>query len=131
MCGNAFYVTTALLRVSNQPVLKHVQPRPRFLEIVISFSRKRIAAFGENPGMYLDKVWGEQDVGGNSVLYVSNVDLSFLSNEEGLGTSPLPSTTARAMDAVPFVFPAVLALMGGVTWIIGRRMHKHEDEKDE
>ncbi len=85
----------------------------------------------ENPALYLNKVWGEEDVGGSSVLYISNVDLSFLSNEEGLGTTPLPSTTAKAMETVPFAFCSVLALMGGVSWIIDRRMHKHEDETDE
>jgi formate dehydrogenase iron-sulfur subunit len=85
----------------------------------------------EKPDLYIDNVWGEHDVGGSSVLYISNVDLSFLAAGKPLGTTPLPSTTAKAMDAVPYAFFSVMALMGGISWIIDRRMHKGEDDSDE
>ena len=75
-----------------------------------------------NPGKYIDKVWGEHEVGGTSVLYISNVDLSFLTRGQQLGDKPIPADTAPAMDAVPFAFPGVLATMAGLNWIIERRM---------
>lgn len=85
----------------------------------------------DSPGAYVNNVWGEHDVGGSSVLYISNVDLSFLTGGHSPGTQPLPSTTALAMEAVPFTFCGVLALMAGVNWIVDRRMNRHKDEPDE
>ena len=56
------------------------------------------------------------------MLYISNVDLSFLSNGEQLGQTALPGTTKAAMNAVPFVFTGMLGVMAGLNWVIGRRM---------
>lgn len=84
----------------------------------------------EAPGVYVDRVWGEHEVGGTSVLYVSSVDLSFLTQGRGLGDTPVPLRTANAMNAVPFAFTGVLALMTGINWIIGRRMKRQEEKSD-
>ncbi len=86
---------------------------------LLSEARRRIA---EKPALYQGKVWGEDEVGGTSVLYISNVDLTFLTHGEHLGDTPMPRTTRLAMDAVPFAFSGVLAGMAGLYWIIGRRM---------
>ena len=83
----------------------------------------------ENPGAYLNKVWGEHDVGGTSVLYISNADLSFLSGGRSPGVKPLPATTAAAMEAVPVVFTGVLTVMAGLGWIIDRRMKIEKDSQ--
>ena len=84
----------------------------------------------EKPDLYFNHVWGEHDVGGTSVLYISNVDLSFLT-ERPLGNTPLPSTTAVAMEAVPYAFCGVLAGMAGIGWIIDRRMKIQKEKRDE
>ena len=86
---------------------------------MLAEAHSRIA---ENPGRYVNKVWGEHELGGTSVLYISNVDLSFLSSENPGGNAPLPETTAIAMHAVPFVFTGVLAGMAGLNWMIQRRI---------
>jgi formate dehydrogenase iron-sulfur subunit len=86
---------------------------------------------GANPGAYVNTVWGEHEVGGTSVLYISNVDLSFLTGGRDLGNAPVPLETAGAMNAVPFAFTGVLALMTGINWIIGRRMKLQEEKTDE
>jgi formate dehydrogenase iron-sulfur subunit len=85
----------------------------------------------ENPGKYVARVWGEEEVGGTSVLYISNQDLSFLTHGHRLGQTPMPSRTAAAMEAVPFVFSGVVAAMAGLNWIIGRRQKVSSEEKDE
>jgi formate dehydrogenase iron-sulfur subunit len=86
---------------------------------------------GEAPGKYVSRVWGEHEIGGTSVLYISNVDLSFLTQNRELGDTPVPLRTAGAMNAVPFAFTGALALMTGINWIIGRRMKRQGDEPDE
>ena len=76
----------------------------------------------EKPDLYLPKVFGEHDVGGTSVLYVSDISLGFLGWKEDLGEKPLPSRTQVFMNTVPAVFVGVGAIMGGVYWVIDRRM---------
>jgi formate dehydrogenase iron-sulfur subunit len=85
----------------------------------------------DNRGKYVDHVWGEREAGGASVLLISNVDLSFLTEGRYLGGQPLPETTATAMDTVPFAFTGVLAAMAGLSWIIDRRMARQRDKSDE
>lgn len=84
----------------------------------------------DNPGKYVKRVWGESELGGTSVLYISDIDLSLLTYGERFGREPLPQATRAAMEAVPFTFLGVGAAMLGMTWIIARRM-KLQDEQAE
>ena len=95
---------------------------------LLAEARRRIAA---NPGLYVNRVWGERDLGGTAVLYISNVDLSFLAAEHPGGSVPLPERTAVAMHSVPFVFTGVVAGMAGLNWIIARRMKRQSEGPDE
>lgn len=97
-------------------------------DALLAEAHSRIAAA---PEKYLNKIWGEHELGGTSVLSISNVDLSFLAPEHPAGTTPLPETTALAMHAVPFAFTGVVAAMAGLSWIIGRRMKIREEGSDE
>jgi len=94
---------------------------------LLAEAHKRIR---EKPAGYIPRVWGEEEVGGTSVLYISNVDLSFLAEGARLGNSPMPERTVTAMDAVPFAFTGVAAGMAALNWIIRRRMQR-EAEGDE
>jgi formate dehydrogenase iron-sulfur subunit len=97
-------------------------------EELLAEAHRRIAS---EPARYLHKVWGEHDVGGTSVLSISNVDLSFLAPQHPAGSAPLPESTAAAMHAVPFVFTAVVAGMAGLNWIIRRRITLQTEGSDE
>jgi formate dehydrogenase iron-sulfur subunit len=83
------------------------------------------------PGKYLNAVWGEKEIGGGGVLYVSDTDLSFLNYGRPLGDQSLPSRTAPAMQAVPFAFAGMAAAMAGVGWIISRRRKLNEKQVTE
>ncbi len=96
--------------------------------VLLTEAHRRIAV---SPGLYVNKVWGEHDLGGTSVLYISNVDLSFLAAGSPAGSSPLPETTALAMHAVPFAFTGVVGAMAGLNWIINRRMKKQSEGTDD
>lgn len=69
------------------------------------------------------KVYGEHEVGGTSVLYISDVSLDFLGWQAELGTDPVPALTWGALSKVPPVALGVAAMMSAVYWIIGRRAH--------
>lgn len=86
----------------------------------------------ENPRKYINKVWGEHEVGGTSVLYLSDINLDFLSYPVNLGDKPLPEKTTTAMESVPFAFVGMGGVMLGLNWIIRRRMEfsKGNNEKE-
>jgi formate dehydrogenase iron-sulfur subunit len=76
----------------------------------------------QNPDRYVNRVYGEFEIGGTSVLYISDIDLDFLALKENLGADPLPETTWGALKIVPGLFSGVGLVMGGIWWIIERRM---------
>ncbi len=90
-------------------------------------AHRRIA---EKPELYLNHVWGETEAHGSSVLYVSHVDLSFLTGGHAVPGDALPKKTAAAMAAVPYAFCGVLTLMGCVGWIIDRRIKLGKENSD-
>jgi len=95
---------------------------------LIAEAHRRI---GETPGKYINKVWGEHEIGGTSVLYVSDIDLGFLSYQPQLGKTPLPNKTEPAMKAVPFAFAGMGGVMYGINWIIRRRMERQGNKENE
>jgi formate dehydrogenase iron-sulfur subunit len=120
------------IKVGGQPACTEACPTKATIfgdrEQLLDEARRRI---GENPGKYLGKVWGETEVGGTSVLYISDIDLSFLTYGEHLGNKPLLQTTSLAMKAVPFTFLGVGAAMAGLYWVIGRRMKLQTQSAEE
>ncbi|MFC1587693.1 4Fe-4S dicluster domain-containing protein [Planctomycetota bacterium] len=85
---------------------------------VLVEAKKRIK---ENPKKYINTVYGENEIGGTSVLYISDIPLDFLSGNKELGTKPLPNLTWASLSKVPAEFIGMGALMTGLFWIIGRR----------
>jgi formate dehydrogenase iron-sulfur subunit len=83
-------------------------------------ARRRLAA---EPKKYIQRIWGEKQVGGTSVLYVSDISLDFLGWQDSryLDDEPLPEKTWEALRLVPVEFVGVGALMGALCWIIERR----------
>ena len=91
-------------------------------ELIIE-ARHRISS---NPDHYIQKIYGEYEVGGTSVLYISNIELDFLGWKENLGNKAYPSLTQFAMQAVPPVFISVGAVMFGIYKITERRINVEE-----
>jgi len=101
-------------------------------EDLLQEARKRIKA---EPDKYLDHIYGEFEVGGTNVLYITAKDcpLDFLyyfnhsleknKNLKGQPNifEPIPLTTKWAMGAVPIAFVGMGAAMTGIYWIVNRR----------
>ncbi len=87
-------------------------------EQLLKVAQKRI---NDNPNRYINHIWGKDEIGGTSVMYISNIDLSFLSMGKNLGTKPLPERTWGALTKVPFEFFGMGIIMTGIYWIIERR----------
>jgi formate dehydrogenase iron-sulfur subunit len=86
---------------------------------LIREARRRIE---QNPGRYLPAVVGETEVGGTSVIYVSDIPLGFLGYKPDLGDRPLPALTWSALSTVPPLIVGIGGLVTGIYWVIERRM---------
>jgi formate dehydrogenase iron-sulfur subunit len=66
----------------------------------------------ENPGRYVNKIYGQDDVGGTSIIYLSHVPFERLGLED-LGTDPVPAISEQTSEIVlPTIFvggPLILA----------------------
>jgi len=86
----------------------------------------------ENPDRYINHVYGEEEVGGTSWMYLASVPFEKLGFQK-LGKLPPPRLTETIQHTVfkGFVSPlAFYALLGGVMWIT-RRKKKNDAGKEE
>lgn len=111
-------------------------------EQLLAEARKRIKA---EPDKYMDHIYGENEVGGTNVIYITSKDcpLDFLNyynhrvgsegKDYGLPdiNKPIPKTTELAMHSVPIAFVGMGAFMTGAYWIIKRRQKLNEGNIEE
>lgn len=72
-------------------------------------------------GRYVDRVWGEHEFGGTSVLYISDVDLE-VAGWPGEDAESIPSLTEPLIAKTPFIGMGVMSSLLGINWVIRRRM---------
>ncbi len=77
---------------------------------LINLARERIL---KSPGKYQDHIYGVQEAGGTSWLYLSEVPFATLGFPMQLGVKPFPEYTRGFLSAVPVVFVVWPALLGG------------------
>jgi formate dehydrogenase iron-sulfur subunit len=118
------------IKIGQQPACTEACPKQATIfgerEALLKEARLRIS---QNPHKYIDHIWGEHEVGGTSVLYISDIDLGFLCYQPGLKTK-LPETTSLAMNSVPFAFVGMGAAMLGLNWIVKRRQKLNEEREN-
>jgi formate dehydrogenase iron-sulfur subunit len=92
-------------------------------------ARRRLES---EPDKYVQKIWGAKEVGGTSVMYVSDVDLKLTGLDAPvLDTEPMPHRTTKILHQMPLVFTGMAALMGGVYWVIKRRQQNMAAAREE
>jgi formate dehydrogenase iron-sulfur subunit len=87
-------------------------------EELLEEARKRIR---ENPGAYLNHIYGEHEVGGTSVLLLSSVPFEQWGYRTDLPNVRLPQLTGQVLERVPDFVPLGAVALGGVWWITHRR----------
>ena len=75
----------------------------------------------DNPGQYINHIYGLTEVGGTSVLLLSSVPFAEFGYRADLSTDPLPILTYRVLSRIPDFVPLGGMLLGGVWWITHRR----------
>jgi formate dehydrogenase iron-sulfur subunit len=75
----------------------------------------------ENPGKYVNHIYGLNEVGGTSVLLLSSVPFEEFGYKTDIVRDPLPLFTYRVLSRIPDFVPLGGILLGGVWWITHRR----------
>jgi formate dehydrogenase iron-sulfur subunit len=90
---------------------------------MLAMAKKRIA---DRPERYVDHVYGEKELGGTTVLYVSPVPFEKLGFPT-FGEKPYPKFTAAALGAVPPAVMAIGALLGAAYAFFRKRVQAVAD----
>ncbi len=87
---------------------------------LIEEAQKRIK---DNPDRYVDHIYGLHEVGGTSILYISNVEFEQFKApfNIALPDKPLPMYTWAALEKVPTIVVVGGVVLTGIWWITSRR----------
>jgi len=81
-----------------------------------------------NPERYVNYVYGEHEVGGTSMLYVSDMPFEDLGFRMNLPTYAPPEETEKVMSALPMVIGGMATLMTGTALYTHRRPRQEDEE---
>jgi formate dehydrogenase iron-sulfur subunit len=87
-------------------------------DALIEEARHRIAA---EPGRYVERIYGLEEAGGTSVLYLSGVPFERLGFKTRLRGSPYPRLTWEILSKLPSAVGVGGVLLCGIWWISSRR----------
>jgi formate dehydrogenase iron-sulfur subunit len=90
-------------------------------------AKRRIKA---EPEKYIDHIWGEEEVGGTTVLYISDVPLEKAGWPNTLGENARPVLAGKVLHTVPYTFAGVAVAMAGIQWTFKRRQDVAAAEAD-
>jgi formate dehydrogenase iron-sulfur subunit len=82
------------------------------------------------PDFYRPHVWGEEEFGGTSLLYISDVDLAALGWPEA-PPAPIPSLTEPLIHKTPFIGLGVACGLVGLNWMVKRRNERAAENRAE
>jgi formate dehydrogenase iron-sulfur subunit len=87
-------------------------------EELLAEARQRLQ---NEPNKYVQKIYGEHEVGGTSVMYISDVPLE-MGFRGDPGQEPMPDLTEMWLSQVPAISVGMTVAMAGAYWFIKRRM---------
>lgn len=95
---------------------------------LITIAQQRIS---DNPGRYVDHIYGMQEAGGTSVLYLSDIPFSELGFKTSSTNGAYPKLTWEILSKIPNVVGVGGVLMFGIWWVINRRITVEKVRKGE
>lgn len=94
---------------------------------LLKMAHDRIA---KGKGKYIDHVYGENEVGGTSVLYISSVPLDLTALKTDVTNEEVPSFTWKAMKQLPMLLGGVGVLSLGLMAYSNRRNALEAERKE-
>lgn len=85
----------------------------------------------QNPSGYVQHIYGKEEAGGTSVLYLSALPFEALGFPANVPHDPLPMYTYRVLSKIPNLVTLGGVLLGGIWWITNRREEVARAEGEE
>lgn len=92
---------------------------------LLTIAKDRIA---KDPGKYVNHIYGENEIGGMSRLYLSSIPFEQFGFRTDLPNEPLPELTWNAQSKIPAVLGTVAVLLSGIAWWTHRPERKTATE---
>ncbi|OGL40649.1 MAG: 4Fe-4S ferredoxin [Candidatus Schekmanbacteria bacterium RIFCSPHIGHO2_02_FULL_38_11] len=73
------------------------------------------------PKKYVNHIYGEEEVGGTSVIFLASAPFSSLGFRTDLAKHPMPMLTWNVLSMIPDIVIMGGVVMGGIWWITNRR----------
>jgi len=83
------------------------------------------------PEKYVDRVYGVEEVGGTSILYITSVPFEKLGFKTEIQESAMPVLTWNALSKIPGVVSVGGMLLFGIWWITNRRTEVQRIEREQ
>jgi formate dehydrogenase iron-sulfur subunit len=87
------------------------------------------ARLRSRPDMYVDHIFGENEVGGTSWLYLSDVPFDQLGFKKNLPKRPLPTLTWDVVSWIPAIATVLASLFGVLAFSLSRKDGHEKREK--
>ena len=87
-------------------------------EELLKIARSRIE---DDPDSYYPHIYGEEEIGGTSVLFIVPAEIAKLGYDPKLGTEPLPALTWKVLSKIPGIVTGGGAALLAIWWITRRR----------
>jgi formate dehydrogenase iron-sulfur subunit len=95
-------------------------------DVILKEAEDRI---NNNPDKYINYVYGKNEVGGTSWLYISGVSFDKLGFKVGLTTEPLPSLTWKSLAKIPYIVGGLAVVLSGLWFITSRKEEVSKSDK--
>lgn len=87
-------------------------------ETLLEEGRSRIEA---EPDKYINQIYGENEVGGTSTMFLAGVSFSELGFRTDLAKDPMPMLTWKVLSMIPDIVIMGGVIMGGIAWLTNRK----------
>lgn len=91
--------------------------------------REALERMKAEPTKYANRIYGQHEVGGTSILYITNVPFEQLGFKTELQATALPSLTWNALSKIPGIVTVGGVFLYGIWWITNRRTEVQRFER--
>ncbi len=83
--------------------------------------REAQSRINAEPDKYVHRIYGQEEIGGTSILYITSVPFEKLGFKTQFDKTPLPDLTWNALEKIPGIVSVGSVFLAGIWWITNRR----------
>jgi formate dehydrogenase iron-sulfur subunit len=95
---------------------------------ILEEGKRRISL---NPDKYIDHIFGENEAGGTSHLYLSAVQFDQIGFRKDVGNKPYPEYSSLYLNSIPFIATVTPLFMLAVSAAVRMGKEKQQDKREE